>query len=92
MKITVDKRLFWFCKEGAEIDLSIRPDLDMFVQQTLSRGKTSDIKSLLKLLTPQDFSASFNRINNFLPLEVKIFWEEWLGDINKPAKKDSYPV
>lgn len=73
MKITVDKRLFWFLKEGDEIDLSNKVELDMFVQQTLSRGKTSDIKRLLQLLTPQEFSESFNRISGFLPQEVKKF-------------------
>ncbi len=89
MKTTVDKRLFWFLKDGAEIDLSNNSDLDMFVQQILSRGKTTDIKSLLKLLTPQDFSESFHRISDFLPQEVKIFWEEWFGDFNKHSEKNS---
>ena len=88
MKTRLDKRLFWFLKEGVEIDLSNRSDLDIFVQQTLSRGKTSDIKRLLQLVETKDFYDSFSRIKTFLPLEVRTFWEEWFGDINKPAEKD----
>lgn len=45
MKTVVDKRLFWFLKEGAELDLSKKSQLDMYVQQTLLRGKTSDINT-----------------------------------------------
>jgi hypothetical protein len=51
----------------------------MYIQQTFLRGKTSDIKRLLKMVQPSDFIESFGRIKNFLPKEVRAFWEEWLG-------------
>lgn len=92
MKTIVEKRLFWFLKEGTELDLSNKAHLDMYVQQILSRGKTSDVKKLLKTVRSRDFIDSFNRIKNFLPQKVKKFWEEWLGDINKPTKKDTHPL
>jgi len=92
MKTAVEKRLFWFLKEGAELDLSNKTHLDMFIQQTLSKGKTSDVRRLLKTVKHQEFIESFGRIKNFLPKEVRSFWEEWLGDINKSSKKDTPPL
>lgn len=89
MKTIAEKRLFWFLKEGTEIDLSNKAHLDMYVQQSLSSGKTSDVKKLLAIVSPSDLIASFKRIKNFLPDEVKRFWEEWLADIDRPPDKDT---
>lgn len=92
MKIVIEKRLFWFLKDGAELDVSNKPHLDMFIQQTLSRGKTSDIKKLFKIVPPSDFIESFGRVKNFLSKEVRRFWEECLGDINRPPEKSASSV
>ena len=92
MKTVVEKRLFWFLKEGTELDLSNKAHLDMYVQQTLSKGKLSDIKKLLRTVAPSDFIESFSRVKNFLPKEVRRFWEESLGDINKATAKNTPPV
>jgi hypothetical protein len=89
MKVVAEKRLFWFVKDGTELDLSDKANVDMYVQQTLSRGRSSDVRMLFKTLSQSDFIDSFSRIKNFLPREVKQFWEEWLEDINKSAKKDT---
>ena len=89
MKVTAEKRLFWFVKEGTEFDLSKENDIDMYIQQILTRGRTSDVKNLLKIINPSDFVKSFERIKIFLPKEVRMFWEDWLEDINNPAKKAS---
>lgn len=91
MKTVAEKRLFWFLKDGTELDLSNIAHLDMYAQQTLSRGRSSDVKRLLKIVKPLEFFESFSRIKNFLPKEVKAFWEEELGDINKPAEKNTQP-
>jgi hypothetical protein len=91
MKSVVDKRLFWFLKEGTELDLSNKAHLDMYVQQALSKGKISDIKKLFKVVAPSDFIESFSRVKSFLPKEVRKFWEEWLGDINQSSRKDTPP-
>ena len=92
METRVPKELFWFLKEGTKLDLSKKAHRDMYIQQILSRGKTSDVKKLIKEVRAKDFWESFNRIKNFLPKEVKMFWEEWLGDINQSAKKDYPPL
>jgi len=52
----------------------------MYVQQILTRGKTTDVRKLLKMVKPAEFIHSFSRIKKHLPLEVRLFWEEWLGD------------
>ncbi len=89
MKTVINKRLFWFLKEGTELDFSNKTHLDMYIQQTLSRGKLSDIKKLFKTIPPSDFIKSYSRVKKFFPKEVRKFWEEWLGDINKPTEKDN---
>jgi len=76
-------------KEGIELDLSTKAHLDMYVQQTLSKGRVSDIKTLIHTIRPSDFTESFGRVKNFLPKEVRRFWEDWFGDINKPTEKDT---
>jgi hypothetical protein len=91
MKSIVEKRLFWFLKEGTELDFSKRTHLDMYVQQALSKGKISDIKKLLKMVALSEFIESFGRVKSFLPKEVRRFWEEWLGDINQSSRKDTPP-
>jgi len=89
MKVISDKRLFWFLKEGSEFDLSNEEHLNTYIQQNLSKGKTSDIRELFKIIPLNVFIETFNRIKNYLPKEVRYFWEEWLADINTPAKKDT---
>lgn len=89
MKTLVEKRLFWFLKEGTELDFSNKTHLDMFIQQILTRGRTSDVKNLFRMVDIRDLIQSFNRIKNFLPKEVRTFWEEWLGNINQPTKEDT---
>ena len=91
MKSVVEKRLFWFLREGTEFDLSNKAHLDMFVQQTLSKGKISDIKKLFEMVAHADFIESFSRVNSFLPKEVRKFWEEWLGNLDPSPKKDTPP-
>jgi len=92
METRVQKELFWFLKEGTKLDLSKKAHRDMYIQQILSKGKTSDVKKLIKEVRSKDFWESFDRIKDFLPKEVKMFWEEWLGDINQSAKKDYPPL
>lgn len=86
MKVTSDKRLFWFLKEESEFDLSNEDHLNTYIQQNLSKGKASDIRKLFKIIPLNVFIGAFNRIKNYLPKEVRHFWEEWLGDINRPSK------
>ena len=78
-------------KEGAELDLSNKAHVDLYIKQTLSRGKASDIRRLFGIVNLPDFVESFGRIKNFLPQEVKAFWEEWLGNLNPSPKEDSSP-
>jgi hypothetical protein len=92
MKTKVDNRLFWFLKEDTELDLSNKAQLDLFVQQTLSRGRVADVKRLFRIVERRDVIESVNRLNKFLPKEVRKFWEEWLGDLDKSAKEDTHPL
>jgi hypothetical protein len=80
MKITPEKRLFWYLKDDVEFDLEDSSQLDMYVQQILSHGKAEDIKKLVKLIEPEVFKNSFERIKKYLPREVRSFWEDGLGN------------
>jgi len=81
MEITLDKRLFWFLKDSAKLNLSNSGELDIYIQQTITQGRTNDIKDLFKIITPEKFKESFLRIRIFLPFEVRKFWEDTIGII-----------
>lgn len=87
MDFKSNKFLFWFFKDKARLDLENPSVLDMYVQQVISRGKTADVKNLLKTIKPRKFKESFQRLNRFLPLEVRKFWEDYLGNPNLSAKR-----
>jgi len=79
-EVLADKRLFWFLKEGTNLNLSEPWVLDMFVQQTITRGRTEDIKALLKLLTIEELERVLDSIGRFVPEEVRMFWEDFIED------------
>ncbi|MGB9612974.1 MAG: hypothetical protein ACPL4K_02195 [Candidatus Margulisiibacteriota bacterium] len=79
MNITPNKRLFWFLKDGVDLDLDDPPTLDMYVQQVITHGKTDDIKHLLKIVKPQKLKESLSHLKGFLPDEVEKFWEDFIG-------------
>ncbi len=89
MKVNADKKLFWYLKDGMEIDLDSPSHVDMYVQQVLSYGKTEDIKRMLRILPPSRFIESFRRVKRFLPKEVRRFWEAGLGDTGGGSKRDT---
>ncbi|MFH1902711.1 MAG: hypothetical protein ABIK20_01460 [Candidatus Omnitrophota bacterium] len=92
MKVYTEQRIFWFFKKGVKLDLSNKSDLDLYVQQIISRGRFSDVKKLLLSIPLTDFIGSFRRIENFLPREVKSFWEGGFEYLNRSAKKDPHLV
>jgi len=56
-------------------------------------GKTTTINILCTLLMPTSGEVKVNGFNVVTsPKEVRRFWEEWLGDINKPTEKDTPAV
>lgn len=79
MDVVPEKRLFWFLKEGITLDLDEPSMLDMYVQQVLTHGRTEDIKVLLKRLDLKQLKESLERVNPFLPDEVREFWEDFVG-------------
>lgn len=79
LKVTADNRLFWFLKKDFTLDLTDPSILDMYVQQVFSHGMTEDIKNLLKNIDLKQLSEVFLRIKRFLPFEVKMFWEDFIG-------------
>ena len=86
MKIIPDKRLFWFLKEDFPLDLTDSSNMDMYVQQVLTRGRTEDVKALLKCIEIELLRESFQRVRPFLPREVKLFWEDFLGNDHQTSK------
>ena len=79
MKITPSPKLFWFLKEGAELDLSHQGTLEMYVQQVVSMGKTEDVKFLLRNFKMEQLKRVFLNIKRFLPWEVMTFWEDFFA-------------
>lgn len=80
MKITINKKLFWFFKDGIKLDLSDPAQLDMYIQQVITVGGSEDIRMLFKNVDQSQFKSAFPRIKHFLPWEVRKFWEDSLGD------------
>lgn len=79
MKISADKKLFWYLKDGIQLDLSNPSQLDMYVQQVVTSGQSDDIRQLFKNVDLKQFQISLSRLGRFLPLEVKKFWEDFLA-------------
>ena len=77
MKIKPKKNLFWFLKDGVNLDLSDTPTLEMFVQHVISYGGVEDIKFLLSHLHGDQLKTAFLNIKRFLRWEVKVFWEDY---------------
>ena len=80
MNISPNKKLFWFLKDTVSLDISKMEDLELYVQQVLSRGRTQDVKTLLKTVDPQRFKQVFVKIKRFFPREVQAFWEDFIGN------------
>ncbi len=78
MNIFPDKKLFWFLKNNVSLDLSTTADLELYVQQVLSRGRLEDVKALLVRVDFQRFKQVFLKIKRFFPWEVRAFWEDFI--------------
>jgi len=83
MKAAVDRELFWFLKDGAALDLSDTRNFDLVVQQTVVRGKTLDIRTLIARAGLPAIAESMGRIKGFLPPEIRMFWEEYFGNTDR---------
>jgi hypothetical protein len=91
MKIAPDKKLFWFLKGGIKLDLSDPAQLDMYIQQVITAGRSEDIRMLLKNIGLSSFKSAFPRLKHFLPSEVRKFWEDALGDNQQGSESDTSP-
>lgn len=78
MNIPPNKRLFWFLKDNVSLDLSNSADLELYVQQVLSKGRREDIKALLATIDFKRFKLVFLKIKRFFPWEVRAFWEDFI--------------
>lgn len=85
MKIQPKQRLFWFLKEDALLDLDKASDLDLYVQQVFSRGRTEDVTQLLKEAPQPLLNQSFQRVKAFLAGDVRNFWEDFFIEQGSPA-------
>ena len=79
-KIVADKRLFWFLKDRAQLDLGKPAILDMYVQQVITHGGAQDIKALFKKVGLKDLQAALKRIGRFVSAEIRNFWEDFFAD------------
>lgn len=79
MKMTPEGRLFWFLKEGTDLDLSDPATLEMVVQQVATCGRTEDVRNLLRAVPPDRLKQSFEKRGRFLPDEVRMFWEDFFA-------------
>lgn len=77
--VTPKKHLFWFLKEGVQLNLTEPAVLDMYVQQVITRGRADDVKSLMKTIDLEQFKKALERIARFIPVEVRKFWEDFIG-------------
>lgn len=73
------RRLLWFLKSGAKLNMSSPADAELYVQQVMTKGNLKDVRKLLKSLGEEKTNQVFLRIKNFLPLEVRRFWEVFFG-------------
>jgi len=80
MTVDADKRLFWFLKDNSRLDLNKPAMLDLYVQQIITAGTFQDVQAFLKNVSFEQLRGSLARINRFLPPEVKMFWEHYLGN------------
>jgi len=78
MNISPDKKLFWFLKDNVSLDLANAADLELYVQQVLTRGRMEDVKTLLAAVDFKRFRQVFLKIKRFFPLEVRTFWEDFI--------------
>ena len=74
-----DRRLFWFLKEGASLDLSDRSGLEMYLQQVMTHGRAEDVRAMLKTIHLKQLRGALGRMKRFLPAEVRMFWEDFVG-------------
>lgn len=89
MKVVAERSLFWFLRDKTELDLGNKSNLDIYVQQVITHGKTKDIKDLLKTVEYNIFKTSFERIKRFVPPLVKRFWEDYFENIDASSRKNS---
>lgn len=80
MKIAAQRRLFWFLKDNIKLDLSNPSVLDMYIQQVIMYGRAEDISALFSKTSLPQFKNAFMRLSRFLPLEVRKFWEDAIGN------------
>lgn len=78
MIISPDRKLFWFLKDNVSLDLSNPADLELYVQQVLTRGRLQDVKTLLTAIDFKRFKQVFLKIKRFFPWEVRTFWEDFI--------------
>lgn len=78
--ITPDRHLFWFVKEDKKLDLNDPSELDMYIQQVITRGGTEDVRVMLRYVDFERLVKSMKRIENFLPDGVGDFWKNYINE------------
>ena len=71
------RRLFWFLKPKAKLNMSNQADLELYVQQVMTKGRAEDVRELLKNMGDKETNQIFLRLKRFLPFDVRLFWEDF---------------
>lgn len=67
--------LFWYFRDGAELDLNEPWARLVYVKEVLSKGREWDIKELFGLIREDEFKKIFQEIKRHLPKKIKNLWE-----------------
>ena len=73
------RRLFWFLKPMAKLDMSDQADVELYVQQVMTQGNTEDVRKLLADIGEEKTGQIFLRLKIFFPSGVRRFWEDFFG-------------
>jgi hypothetical protein len=81
--------LFWFLKKDAVFDLDDPKARQIYVQQVLSKGREDDIRELFRDIGREEVRIQFEQAKHFLPVEVRLFWENFFADHHTVSKHTS---
>ena len=73
------RRLFWFLKPMAKLNMSDQADVELYVQQVMTKGSTEDVRKLLADIGEKKAGQIFLRLKLFFPDGVRRFWEDFFG-------------
>lgn len=62
------------------MDLSDPSALELYLQQVMTRGSAEDVRTLLKIVTRKQLKSALEKLKRFLPVEIRMFWEDFVAN------------